>query len=109
MDYLVDPIFQRVNRLFVLLFENNAHRTSYKQHVHLTIEIKDYNVMIDGKNTVVQRVKNNLRKYETIQKISTSKGDDCTTGFLPDYSYFKDYYKIIAINLSKQQFLDADP
>ena len=48
-------------------------------------------------------------KHENIRKIATGKGDDYTTGCLLDYSYFKDYYKMIAIDLSKQQVLYADP
>ena len=56
-----------------------------------------------------QRVKDNKVTYENIRKIATGKGDDYTTGFLLDYSYFKDSYKIIAIDLSKEQTLDVDP
>ena len=52
---------------------------------------------------------NNFKTYENIRKIATSLGDDYTTGCLLDYSYFKDHYKMIAIDLSKQQALDADP
>ena len=48
-------------------------------------------------------------KHENIRKIATGKGDDYTTGCLLDYSYFKENYKMIAIDLSKQQVLDADP
>ena len=48
-------------------------------------------------------------KHENIRKIATGKGDDYTTGCLLDHSYFKDYYKMIAIDLSKQQVLYADP
>ena len=47
--------------------------------------------------------------YENITKIATGKGDDYTTGCLLDYFYFKENYKLIAIYLSKQQALDADP
>ena len=47
--------------------------------------------------------------YENIRKIATGQGDDYTTGCLLDYSYFKNHYKMIAIDLSKQQSLDADP
>ena len=65
--------------------------------------------MIDGKNLFDQPVKNNKVTYENIRKIATGQGDDYTTGCLLDYSYFKDYYKMIAIDLSKQQVLDADP
>ena len=48
LNYLIDPSFQEVNKLFVLSFENDKHRRSYKRHF-LPTEIKDYNVMIDGK------------------------------------------------------------
>ena len=47
--------------------------------------------------------------YDNIQKIATARGDDYTTGCLLDYPYFKKYYKMIAIDLSKQQALDTDP
>ena len=46
---------------------------------------------------------------DNIQKIATGQGDDHTTGCLPDYVYFKNYYKLIAIDLTKQQALDGDP
>ena len=70
---------------------------------------KDYNVMIGGKNFFDQPINSDLKTYENIRKIATGQGDDYTTGCLLDYSYFKDYYKMIAIDLSKQQFLDGDP
>ena len=47
--------------------------------------------------------------FENIRKIATGQGDDYTTGCLLDYSYFKEYYKFIAINLRKQQVLYTDP
>ena len=65
--------------------------------------------MIDGKNLFDQLVKNDLITYENIQKIATDLGDDYTTGCLIDYNYFKNYCKMIAVDLSKQQALDADP
>ena len=49
------------------------------------------------------------KTYENIRKIATGKGDDYTTGCLLDYSYFKENYKMIAINLSRKNELDADP
>ena len=49
------------------------------------------------------------KTYENIRRISTGKGDDYTTGYLLDYSYFKENYKMIAIDLCEQQELDADP
>ena len=46
--------------------------------------------------------------HDSVQKIATGQGDDYTTGCLLDYNYFKNCYKVIAIDLSKQQVLDAD-
>ena len=65
--------------------------------------------MIDGQDFFDQPVRNDLITYGNTQKIPTDQGDDCTTGCLLHYNYFKKYYKMIAIDLSKQQALDADP
>ena len=65
--------------------------------------------MIDGKSFFDQPIKNDKITYENIRKIAIGQGDDYTTGCLLDYAYFKNYYKMIAIDLSKQQALDADP
>ena len=74
-----------------------------------TVEIKDYNVMIDEKNFFDQPFKNNLRTYDNIRNIITGQGNYYTAGCLLDYNYLNNYYKTIAIDLSKQQALDADP
>ena len=65
--------------------------------------------MIDGKNVFDQPINSMIKTYENIRKITIGQGDDYTTGCLLDYTYFKKYYKIIAIDLSKQQALGADP
>ena len=65
--------------------------------------------MIDGRKFFDQPINNMNKTYENIRKIATGKRDDYTTGCLLDYSYFKENYKMIAIDLSKQQALDADP
>ena len=65
--------------------------------------------MIDGKNFFDQPVENDKVTYENIRKIATDQGDDYTTGCLLDYTYFKIYYKMIVVDLNKQQALDADP
>ena len=64
--------------------------------------------MIDGKNVFDQSVRNDKVTYQNIRKIAIGQGDDYTTSCLLDYTYFKKY-KMIAIDLSKQQALDADP
>ena len=73
-----------------------------------TEKIKDYNVTIDGRNFLDQPFKYDIKSNENIRKIVTGQGDDYTTGCLLDYNYFKNHYKMIAIDLSKQQELDAD-
>ena len=64
--------------------------------------------MINGQNFFEKPIKNDLRTYDNTGKIATGKGDDYQTGFLLDYPYFKEHYKLIATVLSKQQVLDVD-
>ena len=98
-----------MNRLFILALENDTQRKSAKGYYFANVEIKDYNIMINGENVFDQPIKNNKVRYKNIREIATGQGDDYTTGCLIDYQYIKDYYKMIAIDLSKQQVLDADP
>ena len=106
---MVEPSFQGVNRLFVLAFEDDTQRISHSGYYLPNVEIKDYNVMINEENFSDQPLKNNKVTYENIRESAAGQGDDYTTGCLLDYPYFKDSYKMIAVNLSKQQALDADP
>ena len=108
-NYLINPRFQGVNRLFVLSFENEDDRTSHSTYYLPKVETKDYNVVIDGRNFFDQPIDNMAKTYENIRKIPIGKGDGYTTGCLLDYIYFKENYKMIAIDLSKQRELDADP
>ena len=109
LNYLINPSFQGVNRLFVLSFENEDDRTSHSTYYPPKVEIKDYNAMIDGRNFFNQPINSMTKTYENIGKIATGQGDDYTIGCLLDYSYFRENYKMIAIDLSKQQALDVDP
>ena len=74
----------------------------------MKVELKDYNVMIDGQNFFDQPVKNDLRTYDDVRKSVGGQRDDYTTGCL-DCPFFKENYQLIAIDFSKQQALDADP
>ena len=65
--------------------------------------------MIDGRNFYDQPINDLIKQYDEIRKVSTGYGDDYTTGCLLDYAYFKDNYRLIAVDLSKQKALDADP
>ena len=70
---------------------------------------KKYSVTIDGKNFFDQPVKNYQKTYDKIRRFTTGQGDDYTTHRLLDFVYFKNYYKLIPKDLSKQQVLHADP
>ena len=84
-------------------------RTSHSTYYIPKVEIKDYNVMIDGRNFFDQPINSMNKTYKSIRRIATGQGDDYTTGCLLNHSYFNENYKMIAIDLSKQQPLDADP
>ena len=90
LNHLVEPSFQGVNRLFVLAFEGDTQRTSHSDCYLPNVEIKDYNIMINGENFFDQPIRNKKVTYENIRKIATGQGDDYTTGCLLDYSYFMD-------------------
>ena len=89
-------------------FKDGDSLESHKQYYLPTVEIKDYDDMIDGRNIFDQPIKNHLKIYDNIRKIATGQGDDCTAECLLDYPYFKRYYKLIATDLSKQPKLDTD-
>ena len=125
--FALDAAFQGVNRLFVLAFEdtcadeaddapaprnlvaNRVIRDSYRKYFVPRVDITSYNVLIDGRNFYDQPINDSIRKYDEIRKIATGKGDNCATACLLDYCYFKKNYQLIAVDLSKQRELDADP
>ena len=114
LNYLIDQTFTKVNRLFVLSFERIAgesntrkdHRDSFSHYYVPNMEIKDFNILIDGKSFFDLPVKNEEEVYEKI--IEMSRNNDCTTGNLLDFAYFKENYILIAIDLSEQTEL-KDP
>ena len=81
LNYLNNSSFQGAKRLFVLSLENKNDRTSHSSHLP-KVEIKDYNVMIDGINNFDQPTNTMNKTYENIRKIATGKGDYYTTGCL---------------------------
>ena len=64
--------------------------------------------MIHGRNCYDQTINDLIKQYDEVRKVSTGHGDDYTTGSLLDYAYFKDIYKLIVADLSKQKALDTD-
>ena len=107
LNYLIDPTFTNVNRLFVLSFARTIlgdKRDSFSHYYLPNVEIKDF-VLIDGKRFFDLPVKNK-EAYEKIIEISNN--NDYTTGNFLDFGYFKKNYKLIVIDLSKQTKL-KDP
>ena len=106
LNVLIDPTFTNVNRLFVLAYQTADDRQSFYQFFLPRVMIKDYNVIIDKLAFFDLPIKNEEEAYEKI--IDISRNNEYTTGNLLDYDYFKKYYKLIAIDLSKQQVLQEN-
>ena len=102
----LDPSFQGVNRLFVMAYNrtNNQPTRDGRQKYYLPrIDLNKYNVIIDGRNFYDNPIESNIEKYRELKKVMIGKGEDYTTGSLLDYNYFKDHYKLVAVDLSKQK------
>ena len=103
LNYLADPAFTNVNRLFVLSFPRNNNtdsRYSYSNYYVPNVKISDFNVLIDGRIFFNFPIKNEEETYKKI--IDMSNNNNYMTGNLLDFAYFKKNYKLIAIDLSKQ-------
>ena len=117
---LLNASFQGVKRLFVLVYfidappaggnsDDTAGIKNNKKYFLPRGEIKNYNVLIDGRNFYDQPINDIIKQYDEVRKVSTGYGDDYTTGCLLNYAYFKNNYRLISVDLSKQKALDADP
>ena len=106
LNILIDPTFTNVNRLFVLTYQKADDRQSFSQFYLPKVMVKDYNVIIDKLAFFDLPIKTEEKAYEKI--IDISRNNEYTTSNLLDYDYFKKYYKLIAIDLSKQQVLQEN-
>ena len=107
LNILIDPIFTNVNRLFVVAYgQDNNDRQSFSRFYLPNVMVKDYNVIIDKLAFFDLHIKTEEEAYEKF--IDISRNNEYTTGNLLDYDYFKKYYKLIAIDLSKQQVLQEN-
>ena len=70
---------------------------------------ENYDVLIDERNFYDQPINDLIKQHDEVRKVSTGQDDDYTTGCLLDHAYFKDNYRLIAVDLSNQKALDADP
>ena len=107
--FSLDSSFQGVKRLFVLAFnntegnDNKVERNKHQKYFLPSVNITNYNVLIDGRIFYNQTINDLVKQYDEIRKIATGQGDDYSTGCLLDYQFFKDHYNLIAIDLSKQK------
>ena len=106
LNISADPTFTNVNRLFVLAYQNADDRQSFSQFYLPKVMVKGYNVIIDKLAFFDLPIKTEEEAYEKI--IDISRNNEYTTGNLLDYDYFKKCYKLIAIDLSKQQVLQEN-
>ena len=106
LNILIDPTFTNVNRLFVLAYRTADNRQSFSQFYLPNVMVKDYNVIIDKLTFFDLPIKTEEEAYEKI--IDISRNNEYTTSNLLDYDYFKKHYKLIAIDLSKQQVLQEN-
>ena len=108
----LDPSFQGVNRLFIMAYSRVADqpdRNSQQKYYLPRIDLKKYNVIIDERNFYFNPIESDTEKYRELKKVMIGKGEDYTTGSLLDYNYFKEHYKLVAVDLPKQKELHADP
>ena len=107
MCELLNASLQGVRRLFVIAYvvaagvNDEAGIKDKKNYFLPRGEIKIYNDLIDGKNFYDQPTNDLIKQYDEMRKVSTGHGDNYTTGSLLDYAYFKDSYRLIAVDLSK--------
>ena len=100
----LDPSFQGVNRLFVMTY-NRANgqptRNGQRKYYLPRIDLKKYNVIIDGRNVYDNEIESDIEKYRELKKVMIRKGEDYTTGSLLDFNYFNEHYKLVVVDLSK--------
>ena len=106
LNILIDPTFTNVNRLLVLAYQTADDRQSFSQFYLPKVMVKDFNIIIDKLAFFYLPIQTEEEVYKKIMDISIN--DKYTTGNLLDYDYFKKYYKLIAIDLSKQQLLQEN-
>ena len=109
--FFLESHFVGVNSLFVLVYINQdaASKILKTEMYYLPKEIFDnYTVLINRKNFYDQPVDSDVKRYGENRQLRTGQGEDYTTGFLLDYDYIKNHYRLIAVYLSRQKELDAD-
>ena len=110
---MLDSSYEGVKRLFVLAYngaagDDRVSIDSLTKYFLPRVKIENYNIEIDERNFYDQTNNDLIKQYDEVRKTSTGQGDDYTTGCLLDFAYFKNNYRLIAADLSKQKALDVD-
>ena len=111
----LDVSFQGISKLFAAAYETddierNANTEESRRRYYLPrAEIKDYNVLIDGRNFYDQNANSSIVRCNELLKMTTGRSEDYSTGCLLDYDYYIKDFIIIGIDLSHQAVLDSDP
>ena len=103
LDYLIDPAFRNIIRLFILSFENgndDPTRNYFDKYYMPFVEIKIFDALIDNSHSFDQSVKNKQEVYEKL--IEMSRNNDSTTGNLLDYLHHQKYYEPVGTDLQRQ-------
>ena len=98
--------------MFVLVYINhgdNPKRFNPRKRYLPKCIIKNYNVIINGKNFYYQAINSDIKRYEEIIKLTTGQAEGYTTGCFLDYDYIKNYYRLIVVDFTRQKELDANP
>ena len=104
----LEPSFQGVNRSFIMA-NGQPTRNGQRKYYLPRIDLEKCNVIIDGRNFYDNPIESDIEKYRELKKVMIRKGEDCTAGSLLDFNDFDKRYKLVAVDLSKQKELDADP
>ena len=89
--------------------DDQFNRNSKRAHYLPRNDLNKYNVIIDERIFYDNLIESDIEKYRELKKVMIGKGEDYTTGYLLDHDYFLKHYKLVAVDLSKQKELDADP
>ena len=105
---MLDASYQGVQRLLFSLIEivvllTRVTADSRRRYFLPIIKIENYNIEIDGRNFYDQPINDLIKQYDEVRKVSAGQGDDYSTGCLLDFAYFKNNYRLIAADLSKQK------
>ena len=86
---MLDTAIPGVNKLFVAAFPDSPLKNSHRRYFLPTTNIRDYSILIDGRNFYDQNISDDFKKYEKLRKVMTGRGEDYTAGSLLDYDYWK--------------------